>query len=151
MKAPPSLEHPLGTDINGMDVFTRLMHGGRISLLVGFIVVFFETFIGVIVGGISGYFGKWVDTLLMRFVDLFNAIPFYPIVIILGSLMDELRMGGWPRILLLMVVIGILGWTGIAVSSAVRYFRSASKTSWLQPKQRVFALHAASSVIWCPT
>jgi len=145
MKAPPSLEHPLGTDINGMDVFTRLMHGGRISLLVGFIVVFFETFIGVIVGGISGYFGKWVDTLLMRFVDLFNAIPFYPIVIILGSLMDELRMGGWPRILLLMVVIGILGWTGIArivrgqiLSLREQDFMVATEATGIRTSRRIF-------------
>ena len=106
--------HVLGTDNNGMDVFTRLMHGGQISLIVGFIVIFFETILGVVLGGISGYFGGWVDTLLMRFVDLFNAIPFYPIVIIIGSVMDEQRVGGWARIMLLMVIIGILGWTGIA-------------------------------------
>ncbi len=72
----PSWSHPLGLDNNGMDVMTRLMYGGRVSLLVGFVVVFIEVVIGVIVGGISGYFGGWVDTALMRFVDLFNAIPF---------------------------------------------------------------------------
>ncbi len=79
----PSWSHPLGLDNNGMDVMTRLMYGGRVSLLVGFVVVFIEVVIGVIVGGISGYFGGWVDTALMRFVDLFNAIPFFPIVLIL--------------------------------------------------------------------
>lgn len=145
MKDGPSKEHVLGTDINGMDVFTRLMHGGRISLLVGFIVVFFETFIGVIVGGISGYFGKWIDTLLMRFVDLFNAIPFYPIVIILGSLMDEMRVGGWTRIMLLMVVIGILGWTGIArivrgqiLSLREQDFMIATEATGIRTSRRIF-------------
>src|SRR5690606_625900 len=64
----PSLEHPLGLDNNGMDVMTRLMYGGRVSLLVGFVVIFLELLIGVIIGGVSGYFGGWVDTSLMRFV-----------------------------------------------------------------------------------
>ena len=78
----PSREHPLGLDNNGMDVMTRLMYGGQVSLMVGFIVVFFEIILGVIVGGLSGYFGGAVDTILMRVVDLFNSIPFYPVVII---------------------------------------------------------------------
>jgi len=52
----------MGLDNNGMDVLTRLMYGGRISLMVGFVVIFLEVFIGIIVGGISGYFGGWVDT-----------------------------------------------------------------------------------------
>ena len=54
----PSLKHPLGTDGNGMDVLTRLMYGGRISLIIGFVVVFIEIFSGILVGGVSGYFGK---------------------------------------------------------------------------------------------
>ena len=101
----PSWEHPLGLDNNGMDVMTRLMYGGRVSLLVGFVVVAIEVVLGVIVGGISGYFGGWVDTSLMRFVDLFNAIPFYPIVLILGSVMDTLQMDPRGRIFLLMMVL----------------------------------------------
>ncbi len=88
----PSAEHLLGLDNNGMDVMTRLMFGGRVSLLVGFVVIFIEVFIGIIVGGISGYFGGWVDTALMRFVDLFNSIPFFPMVLIFGSVMDTLEV-----------------------------------------------------------
>ena len=84
MYAQPSWGHPLGTDSNGMDVMTRLMYGGRISLMVGFVVILIEMVIGIIIGGISGYFGGWVDTLLMRFLDLFNCIPFWPMVIIAG-------------------------------------------------------------------
>ncbi len=110
----PSTAHPLGLDNNGMDVMTRLMYGGRVSLLVGFIVVIIEVAIGVIIGGISGYFGGHVDTALMRFVDLFNSIPFYPVVIIFGSVMDTLEFDPMGRIFLLMAVLGILGWTGVA-------------------------------------
>jgi len=144
-KAAPSKEHLLGTDVSGMDVMTRLMYGGRISLIVGFIVIFFELVIGVVVGGISGFFGKWVDTALMRFVDLFNAIPFYPIVIIFGSLMDELRMGGWARIMMLMVIIGIMGWTGIArvvrgqiLSLREQDFMVATEATGIRTSRRIF-------------
>ncbi|MDO5108102.1 MAG: hypothetical protein Q4D39_07480, partial [Coriobacteriaceae bacterium] len=65
----PSAEHWLGTDRNGMDMLTRLMYGGRVSLYIGFVVVIIETVIGVILGGISGYCGGWVDNLIMRIVD----------------------------------------------------------------------------------
>ncbi len=112
--AAPSQAHLLGTDQNGMDVLTRLMYGGRVSLLVGFVVVFIEMFIGIIVGGVSGYFGRWIDTLLMRFVDLFNCIPFWPIMIIAGSVMETLEIDKYPRIFLLMFIMGLQGWTGIA-------------------------------------
>ncbi len=64
--AAPSKAHWLGTDGNGMDMLTRLMYGGRVSLIIGFIVVIIESVIGVILGGIAGYFGKWVDNLIMR-------------------------------------------------------------------------------------
>ena len=67
----PSAKHPLGTDTNGMDMLTRLMYGGRVSLIIGFIVVVIECLLGVILGGLSGYFGKWVDNLIMRIVDIF--------------------------------------------------------------------------------
>lgn len=69
----PSKEHPLGTDTNGMDMLTRLMYGGRVSLIIGFIVVAIEASLGILLGGISGYFGGWVDGLIMRIVDVFYA------------------------------------------------------------------------------
>ena len=110
----PDEDHWLGTDQNGMDVLTRLMYGGRISLLVGFVVVFLEMIIGIFVGGISGYFGGWVDTMLMRFVDLFNSVPYWPIMIIVGSVMDTLEVNPYMRVFLLMIILGLMGWTGIA-------------------------------------
>ena len=114
MYQAPSHEHMLGTDGNGMDVMTRLMVGGRVSLAVGFVVVFLEVLIGVLFGGISGYFGGWLDTAIMRFVDLFNCIPFYPVVIIIGTVMDKMEVNPSLRIFLLMALLGLMGWTGIA-------------------------------------
>lgn len=141
----PSSKHPLGLDNNGMDVMTRLMYGGQVSLLVGFVVVTIEVVIGVIVGGISGYFGGWVDTSLMRFVDLFNAIPFYPIVLILGSVMDTMKMDPKGRIFLLMLVLGLLGWTGVArvvrgqiLSLREQDFMVATEATGISTRRRIF-------------
>lgn len=112
--AAPSDQHLLGTDNAGMDTLTRLMYGGRVSLMVGFVTVLLELVIGVIFGGISGYFGGSVDTFMMRFVDLFNSIPTWPILLMLASVMDTLEVGPYQRMFILMAVLGILGWTGIA-------------------------------------
>jgi len=141
----PSSDHLLGTDNNGMDVMTRLMYGGRISLLVGFVVIFIEVFIGIIVGGLSGYFGGWVDTALMRFVDLFNCIPFWPMVLIFGSVMDALEVDPIVRIFLLMAILGILGWTGIArivrgqiLSLREQDFMVATEATGIRTSRRIF-------------
>lgn len=141
----PSAEHPLGLDNNGMDVMTRLMYGGQVSLLVGFVVVIIEVVLGVIIGGISGYFGGWVDTALMRFVDLFNAIPFYPIVLILGSVMDTLQVDPMGRIFLLMLVLGLLSWTGVArvvrgqiLSLREQDFMVATEATGISTRRRIF-------------
>ena len=141
----PSVEHPLGLDNNGMDVMTRLMYGGRVSLLVGFVVVIIEVLIGVIVGGISGYFGGAVDTALMRFVDLFNSIPFYPMVLIFGSVMDALEVLPMIRIFLLMAVLGVLGWTGVArivrgqiLSLREQDFMIATEAAGIRTSRRIF-------------
>ncbi len=141
----PSLEHPLGLDNNGMDVMTRLMYGGRVSLLVGFVVIFLELLIGVIIGGVSGYFGGWVDTSLMRFVDLFNSIPFYPMVLIFGSVMDALEVAPMTRIFLLMAILGLLGWTGVArvvrgqiLSLREQDFMVATEATGIRTSRRIF-------------
>lgn len=113
-KADPSWLHPLGTDQFGMDVFARLMYGGRISLMIGFIVVILETVLGVIIGGISGFFGKWVDQIIMRIVDIFNCIPTLPILLIASAVLDSWEVSGSLRIYYLMVIITIFGWSGTA-------------------------------------
>jgi len=141
----PSPDHLLGTDNNGMDVITRLMYGGRVSLMVGFVVIFIEVFIGIIVGGISGFFGGAVDTALMRFVDLFNSIPFWPIVLIFGSVMDTLEVEPLIRIFLLMLVLGLLNWTSVArvvrgqiLSLREQDFMVATEATGIRTSRRIF-------------
>ena len=145
MYETPSTEHPLGTDNNGMDVMTRLMFGGRVSLLVGFVVVIIEVAIGIVIGGISGYFGGAIDTALMRFVDLVNSIPFFPVVLIFGSVMDTLEVDPIARIFILMVILGILGWTGIArvvrgqiLSLREQDFMVATEAAGIRTSRRIF-------------
>lgn len=110
----PSLAHPLGTDGNGMDMLTRLMYGGRISLMVGFVVVFAEVILGVALGGIAGYFGGWIDNLIMRLVDIFNCIPAMPLFIILGSILDFLKVDPMVRVFLLMLILSLVQWPAFA-------------------------------------
>lgn len=112
--ASPDKVHILGTDDKGMDVFVRLMYGGRISLTIGFIVVILETLIGVLLGGISGYFGGWVDQLIMRIVDIFNCIPMLPILLIASAMIDSWNIEPGKRIYILMVIITIFSWSGVA-------------------------------------
>ena len=145
MYSPPSAEHPLGTDDHGMDVLTRLMYGGRISLMVGFIVMILENIIGIIIGGVSGYFGGWVDTLLMRFVDLFNSIPYYPMMIIAGAIMDSFEVNPYTRLYLMMAIMGIMGWTGVArvvrgqiLSLREQDFMVATEATGIPVSRRIF-------------
>ncbi len=111
---PPGEGHILGTDDQGMDVFARLMYGGRISLIIGFIVVILETLIGIVVGGISGYFGGWIDNVLMRIVDIFNCIPTLPILLIASAVIDSWHLAPDVQIYVLMVIITLFGWSGTA-------------------------------------
>lgn len=151
--ATPSKAHPLGTDGNGMDILTRLMYGGRVSLMIGFIVVFIETFLGVILGGISGYFGGWIDNLLMRIVDIFNCIPSTPLIIILGAMMDAMQIKPQVRMIYLMVILGLLGWPGIArlvrgqiLSLREQEFMTATEATGLSVYRRIFK-HLVPNVI----
>ena len=143
--AAPSAAHVLGIDANGMDVLTRLMYGGRISLMVGFVVIFFELIIGVVIGGIAGYFGRWVDTVLMRFIDLFNSIPYWPIMIITGAVMDAYKVEPITRIMILMLIMGLMGWTGIArivrgqiLSLREQDFMVAAEATGISVTRRIF-------------
>ncbi len=111
----PSATHLLGTDDKGYDVFSRLMYGGRISLTVGFVVVILETIIGIILGGLAGYFGKWVDQLIMRIVDIFNCVPTMPMLMIVGVALDQnSNVDGAAKLYIMMVFITLFGWAGTA-------------------------------------
>ena len=112
--ASPNKEHWLGTDTNGMDMLTRLMYGGRVSLIIGFIVVAIEGSIGIVMGGISGYFGGWVDILLMRVTEIVGAIPFLPFALVLSAILQSSDLHENTRIFIIMLILGLLSWTGLA-------------------------------------
>ena len=149
----PNKQHWLGTDMYGMDMLTRLMYGGRVSLLIGFIVIIIETVIGVIFGGISGYFGGWVDNLIMRIVDIFYCIPSMPVIIILGAAMDASRVDPTIRMVYLMLILGFLGWAGIArlvrgqiLSLREQEYMAAAEACGLSVSRRIFK-HLIPNVI----
>ena len=149
----PSREHWLGTDRNGMDMMTRLMYGGRVSLVIGFIVEIIATVLGVILGGISGYFGKWVDMLIMRVVDVFYCIPSMPIIIILGAAMDNTGVDPQIRMIYLMLILGFLGWPGMArlvrgqiLSLREQEFMTATEACGISVSRRIFR-HLVPNVI----
>ena len=149
----PSREHWLGTDRNGMDMMTRLMYGGRVSLVIGFIVEIIATVLGVILGGLSGYFGKWVDMLIMRIVDVFYCIPSMPIIIILGAAMDNTGVDPQIRMIYLMLILGFLGWPGMArlvrgqiLSLREQEFMTATEACGISVSRRIFR-HLVPNVI----
>ena len=112
--APPSREHILGTDNEGYDIFVRLMYGGRISLTVSFIAVFLITILGVIMGGISGFFGGAVDNVIMRLCDILMCLPGVPILLIISTILDASDIDAKYRIYLLMIYLTFISWPGIA-------------------------------------
>ena len=149
----PSAKHLLGTDKYGMDMLTRLMYGGRVSLMIGFIVIIIETVLGVILGGIAGYFGGWIDNLIMRLVDIFYCIPSMPIILILGAAMDQQRVEPGKRLIYLMLILGILGWAGIArlvrgqiLSLREQEFMTATEACGISVRSRIFK-HLIPNVI----
>ena len=112
--APPSKDHILGTDEQGYDVFTRLMYGGRISLSVSFIAVFVITVLGVILGGIAGYFGGVVDNVIMRICDVLMCLPGIPILLIISTLLEAAQVDAKYRIYWLMIYLTLFSWPGTA-------------------------------------
>ena len=112
--APPSADHWLGTDSEGRDILTRIMYGGRVSLTLSLIVVFLEAIIGIILGGLAGYFGKWVETVIVRRIDVLDCIPAWPLLLIIGSVLDGAGVNPNVRIYFMMVFLTLLGWTGVA-------------------------------------
>lgn len=101
---PPSTEHLLGTDRQGRDLYTRVLYGGRISLSVGIVASSLQMVIGVIMGCLAGYFGRWVDTLIMRITDMFISFPFLALAITAAAILG-------PSIYNTMLIIGFLSWT----------------------------------------
>ncbi len=145
-KAPISSEHWLGTDTSGFDIFTRLMYGGRISLAISFIVIILETIIGIVLGGLAGYFGKWVDQVIMRIVDIFACLPGLPILLVLSAAISSIEaIPSEHRIYYLMAFITLMGWTGVAriVRGQILMLREqeymmAAETTGISPLHKIF-------------
>ncbi len=104
----------MGTDHRGRDLFTRIVHGGKMTMTIGAVAVIVSTIIAIIVGCISGYFGGWVDMLLMRVTEICSAIPFLPFAMMLSYVIQTMAISETTRIFIIMVMLGILSWTGLA-------------------------------------
>jgi peptide/nickel transport system permease protein len=138
MSQPPGAEHWLGTDTTGRDVWARILYGGRVSLSVGLVAVTISTLIGVLIGGLAGYAGGWVDMLLMRFTDMVMTFPSLVIIITVAAVLG-------PSIYNTMLVIGILTWTGTArlvrgqfLSLREQQFVLAARSIGVEPREIMF-------------
>jgi peptide/nickel transport system permease protein len=103
----PSSQHLLGTDTLGRDVLSRIIYGSRVSLKVGFVAVGLATLVGLLVGSLAGYYGGWVDQVLMRLVDLMLCFPAFFLILAVIAVLE-------PSIWNIMVVIGLTSWMGVA-------------------------------------
>jgi len=135
---PPSLQHFLGTDQLGRDVFSRMLFGSRVSLSVGFVAVAISICIGILVGAISGYYGRWIDTVLMRFVDIMLCFPSFFLILTVVALLG-------PSLFKVMVVIGITSWMGTSrfvraefLSLRERDFAQAAKALGVKDRRIIF-------------
>lgn len=108
----PCAKHWLGTDQQGRDVFFRLFLGGRISIMVGVIAAMITVFLGCVIGGISGYYGGWVDNLLMRFSEIVYSLPFTPLILVLAF--NMLWTPSSTKMYVVSFLIGVLSWPGLA-------------------------------------
>ncbi|MEK7243828.1 MAG: ABC transporter permease [Thermodesulfobacteriota bacterium] len=104
--APPSGGHPFGTDPLGRDVLSRMIWGAGISLKVGFVATGIALLIGTMLGAVAGYYGRWVDAVIMRFVDIMLCFPAFFLILAVIALLE-------PSIWNIMIVIGLTGWMGV--------------------------------------
>lgn len=131
---PPSATFPLGTDALGRDVLSRLLYGGRISLWVGFVAVGIAVSIGLVLGLMAGYFGRWVDECIMRGVDIMLCFPSFFLILAVIAFLE-------PDLINIMVVIGLTSWMGVA-----RLVRA--ETLSLRQREFVAAAQLAGTSTW---
>lgn len=134
----PSWQHWMGTDGLGRDVLSRMLYGGRISLLVGLVAVGIATAIGIVLGAIAGYYRGWVDTFIMRMVDVMLSIPSFFLILAVIAFLT-------PSIINVMIVIGLTSWMGVTrlvraefLSLCGREFVLASRTLGAKDARLIF-------------
>ncbi|SHJ71097.1 oligopeptide ABC transporter permease [Paramaledivibacter caminithermalis] len=110
---PPSMSHWLGTDELGRDYFTRILYGGRISLKVGLFSVGVSLVLGILFGGVSGFYGGWIDNILMRIAEIIYSFPFLPLAITLSAILGT-KVSTENKMYMVMVIIGVLRFPGLA-------------------------------------
>lgn len=143
---PPSFAHIFGTDDLGRDVFSRIIYGSRVSMTVGFVAVMMTLIIGATLGIVSGYFGGWIDSVLMRFTDIMLCFPTFFLILLIIAFFE-------PSIVNVMIVIGLTSWTGLArivrsevLSVREREFILASQMLAVS-KKRLFFVHILPNII----
>ncbi|MBQ2702101.1 MAG: ABC transporter permease, partial [Clostridia bacterium] len=112
--AKPSADHIFGTDEQGMDIFTRLMYGGRLSLTISFLAVFITSALGIVLGGVAGYYGGIVDNIIMRLCDILMCLPTLPLMLIIGTVLEANGVPSEYYIYLLMGLLSLFSWPGMA-------------------------------------
>ncbi|MDX1914463.1 MAG: ABC transporter permease [Methylophilus sp.] len=134
----PSMQHWMGTDGLGRDVLSRMLYGGQISLLVGLVAVGISTAIGIVLGALSGYYRGWVDTFIMRLVDVMLSIPSFFLILAVIAFLE-------PSIINIMIVIGLTSWMGVTrlvraefLSLSEREFVQASRTLGAKDARLIF-------------
>jgi len=135
---PPSTQNFLGTDQLGRDVFSRMLHGSKVSLSVGFVAVAISILIGILVGALAGYYSGWVDSVMMRFVDIMLCFPSFFLILTVVALLG-------PSLFKVMVVIGITSWMGTSrfvraefLSLRERDFVQAAKALGVKDRRIIF-------------
>lgn len=144
---PPSLRHPLGTDFMGRDLLSQLLHGAQIAFAIGITAAFMSVFIGTTIGLVSGYFGRVIDTLLMRITDIVLVLPGLPFIIVFAAAI------GKQSIWIIVILIAMLGWPGVArviraqtLSLKERPFVEAARVSGASDFRIIFK-HIAPNVL----
>jgi len=134
----PSMQHWMGTDGLGRDVLSRMLHGGRISLLVGLVAVGISTLIGILLGAIAGFYRGWVDVFIMRLVDVMLSIPSFFLILAVIAFLT-------PSIINIMIVIGLTSWMGVTrlvraefLSLCEREYVMASRTLGARDYRLIF-------------
>ncbi|KAB7790235.1 Oligopeptide transport system permease protein OppC [Bifidobacterium leontopitheci] len=141
----PTIDHWLGTDDYGRDVLTRLMYAGRISMTIGIASTVLSMVLGALIGVASGYFGGWIDAIIMRFADLLMSIPSLPLLIIMAALLSAFDVPPDTRIYYVMVMLSVIGWPGIArmirgevLSLREELYMKATEALGLSTRSRLF-------------